>query len=343
MNEVVNPVSETAPYQNIFIVGAGAWGTALANIAARAKKNVTIWALEEDVVASINQSHENTKYLKGYAVEKGVKATTDINDSLNADCILIVTPAQHMKAVLLSMPTIIKDDVPFVICSKGIDLETGKLLSTVLQETCPDRLYAVLSGPSFAGEAALGKEPTAVTIAAKDKKIAKNIANSLSSPTFRPYITDDPVGAQICGAVKNVMAIACGVMHGRKMGDNAKAAFITRGLQEIWTLGSAMGTERKTLMGMSGIGDLILTCSSMQSRNFSLGVMLGEGKTLDEILAARNSVTEGVHTAEAVLKLAKKHAVDMPIAAAVHGILSGEISIDDAVGKLLSRPIRDEN
>ncbi len=337
----VDHIFEDAPYKNIFVVGGGAWGTALANIAARAKKNVTIWALESDVVASINQENENIRYLPRIKLEPNVKATSDINDALNADCILLVTPAQHMKSVLTSMPAHIREDVPFVICSKGIDLENGKLLSTLLQEACPERLFAILSGPSFATEAARG-EPTAVTVAAKDKKIAKNIANSLSNPTFRPYITDDPVGAQICGAVKNVMAIACGVMHGRKMGDNAKAAFITRGLQEIWTLGSAMGVERKTLMGMSGIGDLILTCSSMQSRNFSLGVMLGEGKTLEEILKTRNSVTEGVHTAEAVLKLAKKHAVELPISAAVHGILSGEVSIDDAIEKLLARPIRDE-
>lgn len=332
---------EESPYNHIFVIGAGAWGTALANTAARAGRKVTLWAFEKEVKDVVDASRENKVYLPGIPVHDSVTVVNDYDGLAQADLVLLVTPAQHLSKTLSSLPDV-PAEVPFVLCSKGIELESGKILSQLLQAHNPERQYAVLSGPSFAGETAKGM-PTAVTVASANKDIARDVANAMSHKTFRPYITDDPIGAQICGAVKNVIAIACGIIHGKNMGDNARAALVTRGLQEIWRLGNAMGAKRKTFMGMSGLGDLMLTCSSMQSRNFSMGVMLGQGRTLDDILQTRSSVTEGVYTAEAVLTLARKHAVEMPICRAVQAILSGEASVEEAIDSVLTRPLTDEN
>ena len=332
---------EKTPYEKVFILGAGAGGTAIANTAARAGREVTLWCRNDEVIDTMTRGQENKKYLPGVLIEEEIKVTKDLNLAKDADAIFIVCPAQHFREMIEKLPKDIDEKVPFVICSKGIEIDTGKILSTVLQEVHPGRVFAVLSGPTFASETAKGW-PTAVTVACTDRDIVRNVANAVSHKTFRPYITDDPIGAQICGAVKNVIAIACGIIHGNGMGDNARAALVTRGLQEIWRLGNAMGAKRKTFMGMSGIGDLMLTCSSMQSRNFSLGVMLGQGRSLEDILKGRTSVTEGVYTADSVIKLASKHAVDMPICRAVQSILKGEETVKNAIESVLTRPLNDE-
>ena len=332
---------EQSPYQNLFIVGAGAWGTALANTASRAGRKVTLWAFEKEVKEIIETSRENKMYLPGVMIEPDIEVTNSLKDMKKTDAVLFVTPAQHFRKILKDAPKM-DNSVPFVICAKGIELETGKMLSSILKEEQPERPYAILSGPSFAVETAKGW-PTAVTVACDDKDIARNVANALSHKTFRPYISYDPIGAQICGAVKNVIAIACGIVHGEGMGDNARSALITRGLHEIWRLGNAMGAQRKTFMGMSGMGDLTLTCSSMQSRNFSLGVMLGQGRSLDDILQGRSSVTEGVHTSKAVEKIAQRHAVQMPICHAVYSVLEGQSTVDEAINSVLTRPLSDED
>lgn len=332
---------EETPYEKVFILGGGAWGTALANTAARAGREVILWAREQEVCDQITNSRENKKYLSGVLIEDNIEATTDINRAVGCDAVFVVCPAQYFREMMKNLPEDLDPKVPIIICSKGIELESGKILSQVLVEEMPGRSYAILSGPTFATETARGW-PTAVTIACADKDIARHTANALSHKTFRPYITEDPMGAQICGAVKNVIAIACGIIHGNGMGDNARAALVTRGLQEIWSLGNAMGAKRKTFMGMSGVGDLMLTCSSMQSRNFSLGVMLGQGRSLEDILKSRSSVTEGVYTADSVLALARRHAVEMPISRAVQAILKGDQSVDDAIDSVLTRPLNEE-
>lgn len=333
---------QDSPYQTVFVIGAGAWGTALANTAARAQRNVILWARDEKMVADFQSTGRNTKYLPDVDLEPNIQMTTDITRAIEADVILCVTPAQNFNDLLAMLPPTLSPEIPLILCSKGIDLKTGKMLSTLLEEYDINRGYAVLSGPSFASET-VRFMPTAVAIASTDKDIARNTANMLSHKTFRPYITDDPIGAQISGAIKNVIAIACGIIHGQKMGDNARAALVTRGLQEIWRIGNAMGAKRKTFMGMSGMGDLMLTCSSMQSRNFSLGVRLGQGESVKDILSSRNSVTEGVYTAEAVLKLARKHAVDLPICEAVHQVLQGSLTVEESIEATLTRPIREES
>lgn len=321
----------------IGVIGAGAWGTALAHIQAEAGRDVTLWAREKDVLDAIENTHENSTYLPGVALNENIKVTNSLSDMHGMDIILLVTPAQYTRATLEGLRHESLDGKPIVICSKGIEIDTGKMLSQVLKETMPNAICAVLTGPCFAREVALGL-PTGVTIACADKDKAKELAEDLGCRHFRPYVTSDVVGAQIGAAVKNVLAIACGALYGMKMGENAKAALITRGIAEMGRLAKAMGANEKTLMGMCGFGDVMLTCSSMQSRNFSLGAMLGEGKTLDEILGERKSVTEGVHTARALKKLAYANAVDMPISETVYQVVCEGMPLDKGVEQLLDRP-----
>lgn len=327
--------------QTIGIIGGGAWGTALAQCFAGAGKRAIIWAREEDVVSSINGKHENTMFLPGIPLHKNVSATGSLTDAAKADAILIVTPAQHLRSTLNGMKASLGEKTPLVICAKGVEIETGALLSQIASEVVPTSPIAILTGPTFAAEIARGL-PSAVTLAMKDKDAAEKLAEDLSSKSLRMYPSDDIIGAQVGGAVKNVIAIACGVIEGKKLGDSARAALVTRGLAEIARLASALGAKRETLMGMCGVGDLILTCSSMQSRNFSLGVALGQGQTLEEILAKRNSVTEGVHTAKALAVMAKNNAVDMPISDAVYRCLSEGANVDEMIESMLGRPIRAE-
>lgn len=323
--------------QKIGVIGGGAWGTALAQVMASHKRDTLIWAREPEVVEAINTKNENTVFLAGIPLSKNLKATGDLMEVAACDIILIVTPAQFVRSTIETIKPHLNAKKPLVICSKGIELDSGLLLSQVIKEVAPEAMIAVLTGPTFAAEIARGL-PGAVTIAADDKDAAQELQDVLGVPGFRPYVTTDIIGTQLGGAIKNVIAIACGVVHGRKLGETARAALLTRGIAEIARLGVAMGAKRETLMGMCGIGDLTLTCSSMQSRNFSLGAALGEGKKLSDILGARNAVTEGVHTVKSTLSLAKKHAVDMPITEAVARLLDEEFTVEEAIEDMLNRP-----
>ena len=322
--------------QTIGIIGSGAWGTALAQVLSTGGRDVTLWAREPEVISSINSSHENSLFLPGIKLDAKLKATATLEDAISKDVILLVTPTQYIRSTLQQ----IKDKIgnkPLVICSKGVEIGTGLLPSQIIEEIAPNAQISILTGPTFAAEAARGL-PFAVTIAAKNIAAAESLQKSLGTKTFRLYASDDIIGAQLGAAIKNVIAIACGIVHGKKLGENARAALISRGLNEIGTLCEAMGGERETLMGLCGLGDLTLTCSSMQSRNFSLGAALGEGKSANEILGSRKSVTEGVFTAKSATALAKKHNIQMPITQAVDAVLNHGVSVDQAVQGLMSRP-----
>lgn len=325
--------------KTIGVIGAGAWGTALAQAFSNGGRDVTIWGRETDVVEAINNKNENTVFLPDIPLSKTLKATSDINEAAQADIILLVTPAQHIRTTLETIKDAFSNGKPLVICSKGIELDSGMLLSDIAQKTLPEAEIAVLTGPTFASEIAKGL-PGAVTIGVKSKETGTLLQDVLGLKNFRPYVTEDIIGTQLGGAIKNVIAIACGIVHGRQLGESARAALLTRGVAEIARLGVAMGAKKQTLLGMCGIGDLMLTASSMQSRNFSLGAALGEGKTMEEILSTRNAVTEGVHTAKATLRLAKKYAVDMPITEAVYRCLHENLPVDDAIEEMLNRPFK---
>jgi glycerol-3-phosphate dehydrogenase (NAD(P)+) len=330
------------PCQRVAVVGAGAWGTALALVARRAGRDVTIAAREHEVVEAINAAHVNTVFLPGVMLDEAIRATADPGAAVaHADMVLLAAPAQHLRAVAASIAPHLPRDAPVVIVAKGVERGSGKLMSEVAAETMAQARIAVLSGPTFAAEVARGL-PTAVTLAAEDA-IGMRLVEALGSTTFRPYLSNDPVGAQIGGAVKNVIAIACGIVTGRGMGDNARAALMTRGLAEIMRLGVALGGRPETLMGLSGLGDLSLTCNGPQSRNMSLGIALGKGRTLDEALAGKRSIAEGVDSAAAIATLARKRNVDMPIVAAVEAILHQGAAIDDTIAGLLARPFKAEH
>ena len=330
-----------AEINRIGVVGGGAWGTALAQAAARAGRPVVLWALEPEVVDSINDYHENRRFLPGVALDPAIRATGRLADVAHTDALLLVVPAQHLLGVGRALAPFLPAGVPAVICSKGIELGTSALMTEVASAVMPDGPLAVLSGPTFAVEVARGL-PTAVTLACADGDIGARLAMAVGGRVFRPYLSDDPIGAQVGGAVKNVLAIACGVVEGKCFGDNARAALITRGLAEMVRLGVALGGRAETLMGLSGLGDLTLTCTSRQSRNNSLGVALGEGRVLAEILGERQTVAEGVHSAAAVVALAERVGVDMPICTAVDAILNRGAVIDAVIEGLLARPFRGE-
>lgn len=322
----------------ISVLGGGAWGTALAQNMATSGHSVTLWAKEPEVVESINTKHENTMFLSGHALHANIVATTDLKKACANDIILVVTPAQYVRELLKEISSDIAEGQAIVLCSKGIELESGKLLSDVLAEEIPHAICAVMTGPTFASEIVAGK-PSAMTLAVQDKDTAKELRAVLSTQNLRAYVTDDVIGVQLGGAVKNVVAIAAGTARGLGFGESAQAALITRGLAEMGRLASTMGAQKETLMGMCGVGDLMLTCSSMQSRNFSLGMMLGEGKTLEDIVASRNSVTEGIHTSKALMVLAKNNAVEMPICESVYKALNENVPVREAVQELLDRPL----
>ncbi|MFM2041902.1 MAG: Glycerol-3-phosphate dehydrogenase [Pseudomonadota bacterium] len=327
--------------QRIGVIGAGAWGTALAMAAARAGREVTLWAREAEVVAGIAANRENSLFLPGIPLDPAIRATGDLAAAADADALLLVTPAQHLRAGARALAPHLRAGVPLVVCAKGIELDTGCLMTDALAAELPGAPLAVLSGPTFAAEVARGL-PTAVTLACADAALGQALVEAMGGRTFRPYWSDDVVGAQVGGAVKNVLAIACGIVEGRKLGDNARAALITRGLAEIARLGLRLGARAETLMGLSGLGDLTLTCSSLQSRNMSLGVALGQGRTLAEVLGERRSVAEGVYTARAVVDLASSKGVDMPLCAGVDAILNHGADLDQVIGSLMARPFRAE-
>jgi glycerol-3-phosphate dehydrogenase (NAD(P)+) len=330
-------------FQNIGIIGGGAWGTALAMAICRAGREPLLWVREPDVADAINGYHQNRTYLPNVKLDPGIKATAKLSDLVKCEVLLLVTPAQHSRDVCRQLSLALGTTrAPVIVCAKGIEQKTHKLLGNIVSEELPGHPLAILSGPSFAIEVAQDK-PTALTFATKDPAISDKLVKAIGARHLRLYQTDDVVGAQIGGAVKNVLAVACGITVGCKMGENARAAIITRGLAELIRLGVAMGAKAETLMGLSGLGDLVLTCSSMQSRNMSLGVALGEGKSLNEILGSRASVTEGVYTAAAAKALAQKYNVEMPIVAAVDGVLNNNAKLEDTIEALLARPMKVEH
>jgi glycerol-3-phosphate dehydrogenase (NAD(P)+) len=323
------------------VIGGGAWGTALAQVCARAGLTPTLWAREADVVASVNASHENTSFLPGIELDPAIRATGDLADLAGSDLVLAVAPAQHLRAALTAFAPHARDGLAILLCAKGVEQGTLKLMTEVLAETVPQARPAVLSGPSFAGEVARGL-PTAVTLACPDPGCAEELAEAIATPTFRPYFATDMVGAEAGGAIKNVLAIACGIVEGRGLGRSAHAALITRGFSELTRIAVALGGQAETVAGLCGLGDLVLTCSSPQSRNMSVGLALGRGQTLDEALSGKLSVAEGVASAPAVRQLVKKLGVEAPICEATAAILAGEAGVDDAIRGLLSRPLREE-
>jgi len=327
--------------QRIGIIGAGAWGTALALAARRAGRDVVLWCLEEEVVRSIAEARENRLYLPGVPLDPAIRPTGVLAEAIAADAVLLVTPAQYVRAAAAGLAPHLDAGVPVLICAKGIETDSGALMTEVVGEAVPAAPLAVLSGPTFAAEVARGR-PTAVTLAASDPTLCRGLTEALGTPRFRPYLSDDPVGAQVGGAVKNVIAIACGIAQGRAFGDNARAALVTRGLAEMVRLGHAKGAKTETLMGLSGLGDLALTCYGEQSRNMSLGMALGRGARLADVLAGRRSVAEGVATSVSVNRLADRLGVEMPICAAVESVLHKGAAVDEAIELLLSRPFKEE-
>ncbi|MBK6025490.1 glycerol-3-phosphate dehydrogenase (NAD(P)+) [Brevundimonas nasdae] len=323
------------------VIGAGAWGTALAQVCARGGLDVILQAREAEVIESIAARRVNEAFLPGVELNPGIRATSDLADLAGCDVILAVPPAQHMRATLTAFAPHVRAGVPIVLCAKGIERGTLKLMTDVLAETLPEAPAAVLSGPSFAGEVARGL-PSAVTLACADDALGETLLNTLSAPGFRPYLAKDLIGAEAGGALKNVLAIACGIVEGRQLGRSAHAAVITRGFAEMTRLAVALGGEAETVAGLCGLGDLVLTCSSPQSRNMSLGLALGQGQTVEQALAGKRSVAEGYESAPAVRELAARLGVEMPIAEVTAALLAGETTVDGAIETLLSRPLKAE-
>lgn len=320
------------------VIGGGAWGTALAQVATTGERETLLWALEPEVVTAINSVHENPAYLAGVPLSPAIRATSELNELQDCDVLLVVAPAQHVRNVLEWVSGF---GGPLVLCAKGIEERNGELLHDVAREACPAARIAVLSGPTFAHEVAKGL-PTAVTLAAEDAELAEQLRDRIALPTFRIYVSDDVAGAEIGGAVKNVLAIACGVVEGKGLGQNARAALISRGFAEMTRFGLTCGAKRETLAGLSGLGDLVLTCSSTSSRNYSLGKGIGEGRSAAELLADRKTVAEGAFTAPVLARLAAEKGVEMPIVDAVDALIAGRATVDEVLGALLSRPPKPE-
>ena len=327
-------------YDCVAVVGAGAWGTALAIVAAGNASKVLLWAREPEVVENIRGARENRLFLPGVRIPETIEATGEPSRIGEAGAILLVTPAQHMRATLTSMGSFLKPGTPVVICAKGIETGTGLLLNEVLEEVFPEAEPAILSGPSFARDVARGL-PTAVTIASRES-IAVRLQASLGKAWFRPYVSEDVRGVALGGAAKNVYAIACGMVEGAGFGESARAATISRGFAELLRLGATLGSRNETLMGLSGLGDLVLTATSMSSRNFSLGVALGRGARLDEVSGPDRPLAEGAATAPALVARASRHGVELPIAAAVADVLAGRLQVREAAERLLARPLKSE-
>ncbi|WP_428407437.1 NAD(P)H-dependent glycerol-3-phosphate dehydrogenase [Hyphococcus sp.] len=331
-----------APFQSVGVIGGGAWGTALASLCATNGVATTLWAREDAVIRSINTAHENSEYLPGVPLPESLKAAQSLGMAADCQAILFVVPAQFARPVFADLREATDGrPVPVALCSKGIERSSGLMMTEVLAGVWPEAEPAVLSGPSFARDVAMGL-PTAVTLAARDKDTGARWMATLGGPGFRPYLSDDLTGAELGGAVKNVLAIAAGVVEGKGFGESARAALIARGFAEFQRLGVALGAKKETMAGLSGLGDLILTATSPQSRNMSLGIDLGKGRTLDEILSERNTVCEGVATAGAIHALAEKAGVEAPICEAVAALVSGAKSVDEIIAALMARPLKSE-
>lgn len=328
-------------YRTAGVIGAGAWGTALALVCARAGLDVILQAREPEVVESVTHRRVNEAFLPGVVLDDRISVTSELGALGACDLVLAVPPAQFMRATLDAYAPHHRNGAPIVLCSKGIERGSLKLMTEVLAETIPDAPAAVLSGPSFAADVSKGL-PTAVTLACEDAALGEALMETLSGPAFRPYLATDLIGAEVGGAIKNVLAIACGISEGRGLGRSAHAALITRGFAEMTRLGVALGGEPETVAGLCGLGDLVLTCSSPQSRNMSLGLALGQGQTIAEALAGKRSVAEGYESAPAVRELAQKVEVEMPICEATAALLAGETTVDAMIESLLSRPLKAE-
>ena len=324
----------------ISVLGSGAWGTALAQLMSK-EREVLMWVKEKTVKIDINQNHQNTKYLPGIKLNKNIISSNSLEDLVNSDIIFLTTPVQYMAPILKKVKKIIKSNVIFVCCSKGIEMNTLKLPSQIVASYFPKQSIAVLSGPNFAEEVSRNM-PTATLIASNKINISKKIASIVQTKLFRPYVSDDVVGSQIAGATKNVYAIACGVVEGKKFGKNAVASIISRSFAEVSRLNKSMRAKPETLSGLSGMGDLFLTCSSKKSRNFKLGLDLASGMSLSSIIKKNSSIAEGVFTARALKQMSLKKKLNLPIAETVYQILYRKKNIDHAIEELLNRPIGKE-
>jgi glycerol-3-phosphate dehydrogenase (NAD(P)+) len=320
------------------VIGAGAWGTALALVAAQAGRRVTLWARESAVVDSIKSKRENTLFLSGVVLPDSIAPTGDLAEAAAAEALLVVVPAQHLRATLSLLAP--RPHVPLVLCAKGIERGSGKLVSEILRESAPGAEPAILSGPSFAKDVARHL-PTAVTIAAK-RDIAARLQATLGHATFRPYASDDLVGVALGGAAKNVYAIACGIVAGMGLGESARAALLARSFAELCRLGEKLGAKSETLMGLSGLGDLVLTATSLTSRNYAFGQDVGRAVPRDELFKPGRPLAEGVETAPALVARARAEKIELPIAQAVADILSGNLALEAALPRLMARPLKAE-
>jgi glycerol-3-phosphate dehydrogenase (NAD(P)+) len=324
--------------ERIAVLGGGAWGTALALTCARAGRRVTLWEYESGNAGSLEQKRES-RFLPGVRLDNSIKVTRDLAEAVRNDAVLAVVPAQAMRSVVTALSASIAERTPVIACAKGIEHGTHKFMTEIIAECAPKAVPAILSGPSFAADVARGL-PTAVTIAASDPATAHALAHAMNAGTFRPYHSTDVRGVELGGATKNVLAIAAGIVNGRGLGASASAALTTRGFAELTRFGKAYGAKTETMMGLSGLGDLILTCSTPQSRNFSCGVALAKGDKPDT--AAHGKLAEGIFTAPVLLEMARAKNVEMPISAAVAAVLSGRMSVDKAIESLLTRPLKSE-
>ncbi|ABD85624.1 NAD(P)H-dependent glycerol-3-phosphate dehydrogenase [Rhodopseudomonas palustris] len=325
-------------YDSVAVLGGGAWGTALAQTGARAGRDVVLWEHDANNAQQLQQKRESL-YLPGVTLDSSIKVTRDLSEAARAQAILLVVPAQVLRQVVTSLAPLIADRTPLVACAKGIEHGTHKFMTEIIAEAAPQATPAILSGPSFAADVARGL-PTAVTIAATDAGIAQALAQAMNSGTFRPYHSTDVRGVELGGATKNVLAIAAGIVEGRKLGASALAAMTTRGFVELMRFGKAYGARIETMHGLSGLGDLTMCCSTPQSRNFSFGVALGRGESASE--ASHGKLAEGAFTAPVLLEMARLKNVEMPISTAVAAILAGQISVDAAIESLLTRPLKAE-
>jgi glycerol-3-phosphate dehydrogenase (NAD(P)+) len=326
-------------FERIAVLGAGSWGTALAHAALRAGRDVTLWSRDANAAEAIAATRANP-LLPGIAIDKKIAVTSSLTDALKADAILAVVPAQSLRSLAGLIAPSLGADTPVISCAKGIERGTHKFMTEIIAEAAPRAIPAILSGPSFADDVARGL-PTAVTLAAADETIAADLAQALGSATFRPYHSTDLRGVEIGGAAKNVLAIATGIVSGRGLGASAAAALVTRGFAELVRFGRKLGARPDTLTGLSGLGDLVLTCSSPQSRNYSLGLSLGKGMSSDDARKA-TKLAEGAFTASVLAEMAQQHGVDMPITSAVAAVLDGTMNVDEAIASLMTRPFRAE-
>ncbi len=337
---LASSAEKTNPYHHIGVIGAGSWGTALALAAANAGRTVTLWAREPAIAAQMRAARENTAYLPGVPLPDAVVPTADLAEAATAEAVVMAVPAQHLRAALHMASTFFRSGTPVVIAAKGVEQKSGRLLNEVLTEVAPDAEPAILSGPSFARDVARHL-PTAVTIAAS-MEVALRLQATLGSAHFRPYASDDVIGVALGGAAKNVYAIACGIVEGLGLGESARAALLARGFAELCRLGEAVGGRIETLMGLSGLGDLVLSATSRSSRNFAFGVAVGSGTPRADLFVPDRPLAEGVATAPALLARAKRHGIELPVAEAVAQILDGSLALDAAVPQLMMRPLKAE-